>query len=83
LYWITQSFIFIWFFLDYTYARNPSNYCNNIITPPAQFIQIYENGSERLYENQDFNKTFDQLPSISQDYLFDIVDQTASSSALD
>jgi len=33
--------------------------------------------------NESYNLTLDQLPSVSQDEIFDIVDQQASSSALD
>jgi len=71
------------FYVENTYARGPSDYCNNINSPPAHFIEIYENGSTQLVECQEYNITLDQLPHVSQDEIFDIVDQTTSSSALD
>jgi len=71
------------FFLDYTYVRIPSNYCNDINSSPKYFIKIYENGSSQLSKNLQYNITLDQQPFVSQDDIFDIVDQTTSSSALD
>jgi len=47
--------------------------------PPANFNEFYENESRRFDENEEFNLTFDQLPYVSQDEIFDIIDQNTSS----
>jgi len=59
------------------------DYCNNIDSPPAYFIHIYQNGSSQLYENLERSFTLEEIPSVSQDKIFNIVEQSAPSSALD
>jgi len=66
------------FFVVNTYARSPVNYCNGIDSPPALLLEFDQNGKEYFLMNQDYQKAV-----VNQDEIFDIVERTSSSSALD
>jgi len=48
--------LFNFFFVEYTYARSPHDYCNNIDSPPERIIFLNENGqleeTGKLYYNR-------------------------------
>jgi len=70
--------LFILIFLEYTYARGPSDYCNNIESPPAYFVIIDQNRIPHFYKNTEFTQTLAHLSSVNQNLLVNIVDGTAS-----
>jgi len=80
----TFTFIFIFYlFVENTDAKRPSDYCNNIESLSAPLPYFDQNVMEPCDMNQECNITLDQLPSVNQDEIFDIVDQVASLSDFD
>jgi len=58
------------------------DYCKNLNLSPAHFPHVNSNEMGQYYMNEENMITLDQFPSVSQDEIFDIVDQMASSSAV-
>jgi len=76
-------FLFILFFVEYTSARSPSDYCNNIASPPEYKICFKGIGMFELSENFENTITLSEIPSVSQDEIFNIVERTNSLSDAD
>jgi len=75
--------IFILIFVEYTGVRSPLDYCNNIESPPKYIIYFKGFNKFELHSYSENTITLAEIPSISQDEIFDIVEQTASSSGVD
>jgi len=76
--------ILIYFiFVEYTSVRNPLDYCNNIESPPKHKIVFNGIKSFRIYEYSKNIITLADLPSVSQDDIFNIIEQTENSSSVD
>jgi len=71
------------FFEENTHARGPWDYCNNINSPPAYLLYVDQYGTGHFYTNPKHNFILEEIPSVSQDEIFDIVEKTASSSTSD
>jgi len=46
--------LFIFYFVEYTSARSPHEYCNNIGSPPEKIISLNENRIWEEIENPNF-----------------------------
>jgi len=55
--------LFHFFFIEYTYARSPHEYCNNIESPPEKVIFLNEYGQLQETENPHY---YQLLPSVHQ-----------------
>jgi len=58
------------------------DFCESLNLPPANLPDVNQNEMGRCDMSQKETITLDQLPFVSQDEIFDIVDQEASSSVL-
>jgi len=83
MFYINFIYLFILFFIENINARRPLDYCNNINPLPAYLLHADQNQMGQFDMNHECNITLDELPSVSQDEIFDIVDQSASTSALE
>jgi len=52
----THFIYLISFYIENTSARSPSDYCNDIESPPEKIIITNENGQLEETENPNFNK---------------------------
>lgn len=75
--------LFYFIFVEFTSARNPSDYCNHIESPPAYLINLTSIDKFEFQENAENSVTLADLPFVSQNDTFNIVEQTASSSVVD
>lgn len=76
-------FIYLLFFLEYTYARSPFEYCNNIESPPPYLIFLDKNGTFQFLLNLEYNQSPAHPSSVNEDNHFNIIKETAYSSAVD
>jgi len=75
--------LFLLIFVEYTDARSPLDYCNNIESPPAYITYFKGFNKFELHPYSENTMTLAEIPSISQDEIFDIVELIASSSGVD
>jgi len=69
-------YILIYFlFIEYTNARSPMDYCNNIESPPQYLINVDRNGMFQFLKNFEYNQTFADVPSVNQDTLFNTIEE--------
>lgn len=55
------------FFIEYTFARNPSEFCNSIVSPPENFIILNENKMFKEVVNPQYNQS---IPRVNQNTNF-------------
>jgi len=59
--------LFNYLFVEYTYARSPYEYCNNIESPPEKIIFLNEYGQLQEIGNPNYHQPF---PSVYQETHF-------------
>jgi len=82
-FFIHITYLFILFFIGYTYAKSPSDYCNNIESPPPYLYFVDKNGKLELYLNSEYNQSLAPPSSVNQEEFLSIIDETASISDID
>jgi len=65
-------------FLEYTYARDPWEYCNNIESPPAYLVSFDKNGIPQFKVNTMYNTILVHPFTVNE--FFNVIDESASSS---
>jgi len=74
----------IYFFsIEYTYARSPLDYCNNIQSPPQYLLDIDEKGMFKLIMNLEYDQSFSHPSFVNQVDHPNIVNEMASSSVVE
>jgi len=69
------------FFVVFTDARSPRDYCNNIESPPPYLVSVDQNGMPQLDKNIWYNQSF--ASTVNQKKPSNINEQFAFSSGVD
>lgn len=56
----------IFCFIDFTNVRNPSDYCNNLESLPANIVVFNQNGTYRIQTNLPYNQSYGRPTSVHQ-----------------
>jgi len=63
--------------IDFTYARSPSDFCNDIKSPPPFLVVFNQDGTYEFHKNLQYNQSSEHQTTPTY---FNFIEQPASSS---